>query len=156
MHHVATVSLTQAHMYLSGHCIQLLGCTHQCIVYSDNDSLVKQLLVCHCRHNRTLCLEIEYEYTNCSTPASVCDNITTEACKFDYDGSGLDYQILAGSAFNNVYPVAGLIMGPLADFISRKLLLAGSLFMLSVFTGVIGFAAYYWELVLLRMGVAIL
>ena len=77
-------------------------------------------------------------------------------CKFDYDGSGSEYQVLAGPAFNNVYPAAGLIMGPLADFVSRKLLLAASLFFLSIFTGVIGFAAYYWQLVLLRMGVAIL
>lgn len=99
-----------------------------------------------------------YEYHNCSNVTSTpgCENITQQACKYDYDGSGLDYQILAGSAFNNVYPLAGLFLGPLADFISRKILLAISLFLLSVFTGMIGFAAYYWQLVLLRMGVAIL
>ena len=109
------------------------------------------------RHNKTLCDRIEYHYHNCSnisTPG--CENITAQACKFDYDGSGIQYQVLAGSAFNNVYPAAGLLMGPLADFVSRKILLAVSLLLLSVFTGIIGFAAYYWQLVLLRMGVAIL
>ena len=76
-------------------------------------------------------------------------------CEWNYDGSGLEYQILAGPVFNNVYPAAGLILGPMADFVSRKLLLGICLFLLSVFTGIIGFAQTYWELVILRMLVAI-
>ena len=111
-----------------------------------------------CRSNETACYvfneyfnEHIYTYTN-----SCRDNETVYPCYYDYDGSGLDYQILAGPVFNNVYPLAGLFLGPLADFVSRKILLAICLFFLSVFSGVTGFAQAYWHLVVFRMLVAIL
>ena len=77
------------------------------------------------------------------------------ACKYDYDGTGLLYQLVAGPLFNNVYIVAGVFLGFAADLANRKVLLVISLVWWSVMTGLTGLTNEYWQLALLRFSVAI-
>ena len=103
------------------------------------------------RTNSTNCFE--YESVVVSANGT---NFTTNPCVFTHDGSaGLDYQILAGPVFNNVYPLAGILAGILADTFNRKILLTVSLAFWSIATGVTGFANSYWMLVVFRILLAI-
>lgn len=101
-----------------------------------------------CRYNETVCLEDSVFYSNHT-------HTFESACRYWHDGSGLTYQVLAGPVFNNVYIVAGVLMGFLADFGNRKVFLVLSLVLWSVATGLTGFATHYWHLVLLRALLAI-
>ena len=86
------------------------------------------------------------------------DNSTKEvphACKYDYDGTGLLYQLVAGPLFNNIYIIAGIFLGFAADLANRKVLLVISLVWWSVMTGLTGLTNEYWQLALLRFSVAI-
>ena len=103
------------------------------------------------RTNKTECFE--YEAVLFSANGT---NFTTNPCVFTHDGSaGIKYQILAGPVFNNVYPLAGILAGILADTFNRKILLTVSLAFWSIATGVTGFATSYWMLVLFRVLLAI-
>lgn len=83
-------------------------------------------------------------------------NVTIyDACEYDYDGTGLLYQLVAGPLFNNVYIVAGIFLGFAADLFNRKILLVISLVWWSVMTGLTGLTHEYWQLALLRFSVAI-
>ena len=87
------------------------------------------------KHNQSLCLEYEYdiETENGSIPVPIC--------VWDHNGAtGIEYETLAGPVFNNVYPLAGIVMGFLADRYNRKIMLGLSLLFWSVATGVTGFA----------------
>jgi MFS family permease len=107
------------------------------IIVFFNDSL----------QNESLCLDYVHTLPN---------NETVPVCGWDHDGStGILYQVLAGPVFNNLYPLAGIIMGILADKFNRKILLGLSLLFWSVATGLTGFSQYYWMLVVFRMLLAI-
>ncbi|MBN3288338.1 SPNS1 protein, partial [Polyodon spathula] len=73
-------------------------------------------------------------------------------CKWDYNGNGWEYQIMAGPIFILIYTFMGIFIGFLADAANRKNLLAVSLFFWSLMTFLMGFAQEYWHLVLLRFG----
>ena len=90
-------------------------------------------------------------YTNGSSGVVVVEN----ACKYDYDGTGVLYQLVAGPLFNNVYIIAGVFLGFAADLANRKVLLVISLIWWSVMTGLTGLTQQYWQLALLRFSVAI-
>ena len=85
----------------------------------------------------------------------VYENTTSYACQWWWDGSGLAYQILAGPVFNNLYVLAGIFAGFLADIWNRKVFLVISLVIWSVATGLTGFAQEYWHLVIFRALLAI-
>ncbi|XP_065917102.1 MFS-type efflux pump MSMEG_3705-like isoform X2 [Dysidea avara] len=76
-------------------------------------------------------------------------------CSYDYDGTGLLYQLVAGPLFNNVYIIAGVFLGFAADLANRKVLLVISLVWWSLMTGLTGLTQKYWQLALLRFAVAI-
>lgn len=40
-------------------------------------------------------------------------------CSWDYDGSGVQYQVLAGPAFIAVFTISGIIIGTLGDIYNR-------------------------------------
>ena len=40
-------------------------------------------------------------------------------CKWDYAGSGVPYQLLAGPSFIAVFTVAGIVLGVLGDLYNR-------------------------------------
>ena len=97
------------------------------------------------RHNQTLCMDVTFE-----------DNDTTyEVCEWAHDGSGLVYQVVAGPVFNNLYPLAGIFTGFLADYGRRTVWLVISLTFWSIVTGLTGFIKQFWQLVILRALLAI-
>jgi len=82
-------------------------------------------------------------------------NMTYHACEWWYDGSGVLYQVLAGPVFNNLYILAGIFTGFLADYGRRTVWLVLCLLFWSIATGVTGFAGAYWQLVIFRALLAI-
>lgn len=97
------------------------------------------------RHNEDACYNVTF----------TANGSVYEACEWAHSGSGLLYQIVAGPVFNNLYPLAGIFTGFLADYGYRTVWLVISLAFWSVITGVTGFVKYYWHLVLLRALLAI-
>ncbi|KAL5011414.1 hypothetical protein ScPMuIL_009965 [Solemya velum] len=96
----------------------------------------------------------------CNGTTSVsCERITNEngtrVCKFDYDGQGFDYQIVAGPVFILIYTFSGIFVGLAANRFNRKNLLAGCLLLWSTMTLLTGFIQEYWHLVLLRLGLGL-
>lgn len=77
------------------------------------------------------------------------------ACRWWWSGEGLVYQVVAGPVFNNLYPLAGVFTGFLADYGNRKVFLVISLVFWSLATGITGFAQKFWHLVVLRALLAI-
>jgi len=75
-------------------------------------------------------------------------------CDWDYNGLGLEYQILAGPSFIFVFAVAGLGWGYLADKYNRVKFLSLSTLMFSVSIAATAFATKYWHVVLFRMALA--
>jgi len=75
-------------------------------------------------------------------------------CTWMYSGQGWEYQILAGPAFIIVFTISGVLMGFLADRISRPRLISASVFVFSLSLILMGFSTKYWQLVVLRMGIA--
>ena len=104
------------------------------------------------RTNETTCLN----YTQPLTPKGTNDLEDVHVCQWAHDGGkGIEYQVLAGPVFNNVYPFAGIFMGFLADNFNRKWMLALSLLFWSLASGLTGLATKYWMLVIFRMLLAI-
>ena len=73
-------------------------------------------------------------------------------CKWDYNGQGFEYQIVAGPVFIVIYTFAGIFISFAADKYNRKVLLASCLMFWSAMTLLTGFIKEYWQLVLLRFG----
>jgi len=87
--------------------------------------------------------------------------IDTEQCYWDYSGSGIEYQILAGPAFIAVFTFSNIITGLTSDriagyskYIGRHTLMAFGVMVFSLSLLLSGFSNAYWQLVLLRMGIA--
>ncbi|CAH1272329.1 SPNS2 [Branchiostoma lanceolatum] len=74
----------------------------------------------------------------------------TQYCLWDYNGSGVQYQILVGPAFTVVFSITGVILGFIADIWNRKYILVMCLMFWSGVTILTGFAQEYWHVVLLR------
>ncbi|XP_059174698.1 protein spinster homolog 1-like [Physella acuta] len=74
----------------------------------------------------------------------------TSLCKWDYNGQGWAYQILAGPVFILIYTFAGIFIGFAADHYNRKLMLAFCLIFWSAMTLLTGLVKEYWQLVILR------
>jgi len=77
---------------------------------------------------------------------------TVFPCKWDYNGQGFEYQIVAGPVFIVIYTFAGIFISFAADKYNRKVLLASCLMFWSAMTLLTGFIKEYWQLVLLRFG----
>jgi len=84
--------------------------------------------------------------------AEDCQN--QAGCDWMYSGQGWEYQILAGPAFIVVFTISGVLMGFLADRVSRPRLIAVSVFVFSLSLILMGLSTKYWQLVVLRMGIA--
>lgn len=87
---------------------------------------------------------------------TVC--VTNDLCNWDYNGLGMEYQVLAGPAFIGVFTVAAIILAVISDWLydrlSRPYLLSGGTLTFSIACLLMGFASEYWQLVLLRMLIA--
>ena len=115
------------------------------------------LLLLFYRKNETYCTTLPILLFGNETESENGTNITIHynACEFNHSGKGLLYQIVAGPVFNNLYPLAGIFTGFLADYGYRTIWLVISLVFWSAITGVTGFSQAYWHLVLLRALLAI-
>lgn len=80
-------------------------------------------------------------------------NGTIPACEWNYTGTGLQYQILAGPSFIAVFTIVGILWGIAADKrrINRVHLLSIATVIFSVAVAATAFVSEYWHLVLLRM-----
>jgi len=85
----------------------------------------------------------------------------TEYCHWEYSGSGIEYQILAGPAFIAVFTFSNLITGLTSDriagyskYIGRHTLMAAGVVVFSLSLLLSGLTNSYWQLVILRMGIA--
>ncbi|KAJ8958537.1 hypothetical protein NQ318_002332 [Aromia moschata] len=78
----------------------------------------------------------------------------TPYCEWNYNGLGLDYQILAGPSFIAVFTVGGVLMGFLADKFNRVRMLAGCTVIFGIAIILSGTVKEYWQLVILRMVMA--
>ncbi|XP_064395524.1 MFS-type efflux pump MSMEG_3705-like isoform X2 [Halichondria panicea] len=103
-------------------------------------------------------LDIKNNETNCNNSIDVkfeWGNKTFDACRWWYSGTGILYEVVAGPVFNNLYIVAGIFTGFLADYGRRTVWLVICLVIWSLAVGVTGFVTSYWQLVLLRAVLAI-
>ncbi|XP_043196131.1 MFS-type efflux pump MSMEG_3705-like [Amphibalanus amphitrite] len=98
----------------------------------------------------------ETDCSNCTdrtTCISLVDAGNSAGCKWDYTGTGTEYDLLAGPIFVLVFTIAGVPLGIAADLYNRKLLLCGCLFVWSTCVVLTGLAEQYWQLAALRFGV---
>ena len=101
-----------------------------------------------------------YEAKTCKTFKNESTCLGQEGCEWDYAGSGLPYQILAGTAFITVFSVCNLFTGLTADriagksrYFGRHTLFAIGVILFSVSLFLMGLSNAYWQLVILRMGI---
>lgn len=84
-------------------------------------------------------------------------NGTAESCKYDYNGQGIEYQLLIGPYFVLIFTFTGLILSLVSDYLKnrRVFLLSCCIVFWSLMTFLSGFAKNYWELSLFRFGTGI-
>lgn len=107
-----------------------------------------------CTGRKSSIKQIKYKEVNslCSCVSTLSLNTSLHVCKWDYDGQGFEYQIVAGPAFTAIYTFTGIFISFAADVFNRKLLLAICLMFWSLMTLLTGFINSYWQLVILRFG----
>lgn len=97
--------------------------------------------------DRNLCTDLNNE-TKC-----LKDDVNqTAVCKWDYTGSGVEYQLLAGPYFVAIFTVMGVVLGALGDTFNRIRILSLCIVVYSILTFLTGFAVEYWQVALLRLG----
>ncbi|OXU24172.1 hypothetical protein TSAR_016556 [Trichomalopsis sarcophagae] len=96
-------------------------------------------------------LPVQCEKANSSEVCETLDINGTRYCEWNYNGLGLDYQILAGPSFIAVYTVMGVVLGFAADRVNRVRLLAVCTLVFSIAIILMGAVKEYWQLVILRM-----
>lgn len=72
-------------------------------------------------------------------------------CEWNYNGLGLDYQILAGPSFIAVFTIVGVVMGVAADKFNRVKMLAVCTLVFAIAMVLTGGVNEFWQLVVLRM-----
>ena len=78
------------------------------------------------------------------------ENSSQHVCVWDYDGTGSQYQILAGPVFILVFSISGIPLGFCAGVFHRRNLIVFCLLLWSAMTLLTGFATKYWHLVITR------
>lgn len=121
------------------------------------------------KYGEKSCIELSNnkseEYTSiCATYTDVdsCDSAvsnTTDVkiCKYDYNGQGIEYQLVSGPVFTLVFTCTGVLISIFADKFKNKrtLILACCLVWWSIMTVVTGFVSTFWQLAILRFGLGI-
>lgn len=72
-------------------------------------------------------------------------------CEWNYNGLGIDYQLLAGPSFIAVFTIVGVILGFAADRYNRVRLLIVCTFVFAIAILLQGTVQTYWQMVILRM-----
>ena len=78
----------------------------------------------------------------------------TPYCEWEYNGLGLDYQILAGPSFIAVFTVVGVFFGIVADRWNRIRMLTICTIIFAIAIFLMGAVTEFWHLVILRMVLA--
>lgn len=117
--------------------------------------IVDYEISCLVRYDRDLCVGATVDLLVNDTEGKNVTLLIDRPCSYNYDGTGLLYQLVAGPLFNNIYIIAGVFLGFAADLANRKVLLVISLVWWSLMTGLTGLTHKYWQLALLRFAVAI-
>ncbi|XP_058446015.1 putative metabolite transport protein HI_1104 [Malaya genurostris] len=78
----------------------------------------------------------------------------TVYCEWNYNGLGLEYQLLAGPSFIAVFTVMGVVLGFAADRFNRVRLLTVCTLVFALAIIFQGTVKEYWQLILLRMVMA--
>ncbi|KAB0790978.1 hypothetical protein PPYR_02778 [Photinus pyralis] len=111
-----------------------------CQLNNTNYHLSELPDLCHTANNSETCLSF---------------NINgTYYCEWNYNGLGIDYQILAGPSFMAVFTIMGVILGFAADKFNRVRMLTICTVIFGVAIILCGIVKEYWHLVVLRMIVA--
>jgi len=98
--------------------------------------------------------------TTCSSfkNATECNSATndegTPYCNWNYNGQGIEYQLLAGPSFIFAFSVGGIVIGALADRFNRIIIFMVCIVLFSTSTILMGTSEYVWELVVFRFLVA--
>lgn len=72
-------------------------------------------------------------------------------CEWNYNGLGLDYQLLAGPSFILVFTIVGVFLGFVADKYNRVKMLSFCTLVFAVAIILQGSVQNYWQLIVLRM-----
>lgn len=75
----------------------------------------------------------------------------TGYCEWNYNGLGLDYQLLAGPSFILIFTIMGIVLGVLADKFNRVRMLCICTIVFAIAIVLQGSVTKYWHLVVLRM-----
>ncbi|XP_026674694.1 uncharacterized protein LOC108631515 isoform X1 [Ceratina calcarata] len=111
-----------------------------CQLNSTTLSIIQLPIQCEEANNESLCVSFELN--------------GTRYCEWNYNGLGLDYQILAGPSFIAVFTIVGVALGVAADKYNRVRLLTICTVVFSVAIVLMGAVKEYWQLVVLRMVLA--
>ncbi|KAK2143591.1 hypothetical protein LSH36_829g00010 [Paralvinella palmiformis] len=84
-----------------------------------------------------------------------CASVPNNTCEWNYNGQGLQYELLAGPLFIVIYTLAGIPLGLWADVYNRKKLLGVAVVFWSVMTILMGLVNEYWQMAVLRFGLGI-
>lgn len=82
-----------------------------------------------------------------------CSNSSVEEeCVWEYSGSGINYQILAGPVFTLVFTMTAIPLGLLASYkcINRHRILSAAALLWTITTLATSFSQAFWMLLLLR------
>ena len=88
-----------------------------------------------------------------------CSNSSIEGeCVWDYSGSGIEYQVLAGPVFMLVFTTAAIPLGLLASYksVNRHCVLSVAVLLWTLTTLATSFSQAFWMLLLLRAGLGML
>lgn len=95
---------------------------------------------CSAIANETKCIELNFNGTN--------------YCEWNYNGLGIDYQLLAGPSFILVFTIMGIVLGIVADKYNRVKMLSVCTLVFAVAIILQGSVQNYWQLIVLRMVMA--
>lgn len=75
----------------------------------------------------------------------------THYCEWNYNGLGIEYQLLAGPSFILVFTIIGIVLGVAADKYNRVKMLSICTLVFAVAIILQGSVESYWQLIVLRM-----
>lgn len=85
------------------------------------------------------------------TECNILNHEGVNYCEWNYNGLGLEYQLLAGPSFILVFTIMGIVLGIVADKFNRVRLLSFCTLVFAVAIILQGSVEQYWQLVVLRM-----
>ena len=111
-------------------------------------------------YGEQVCAEVDPEAD--PEPGLDCSSLSSQeacsqqpTCEWRYNGQGTDFQILVGPAFIYTFSAAALINGVALDTLNRPIIMGIGICLFSVSCILMGVSNSFWQLVVLRMGIAL-